>query len=111
MITLHHVDGIAVGDLAEPSFTTTDYNAGSPRYYITLSDGNSLWGYPPNTQLNNADMAWAINNGNTYMPWTTVQTLEGNAMVTGAYVIADGDQAAGTTDQINNLSLGDITFN
>ena len=110
-ITMHHVDGIAVGDLAAPSFTTDNYNAGSPRYFITLSDGNTLWGYPAASGLNGSDMAWAINNGNTYLSWDGVQASEGDAIVTGAFVIADADQAAGTVDEISGLTFGSIDFN
>ena len=107
-ITLHHVDGVTVGDLIEPTFSTTSYGAGSPRYYITLSNGDSLWGYP----LSGSSLSWAINNGNTYVPWTTVQqSNEASATVTGAYVIADGDQAPGTTDSITGLSFNGIGFN
>ena len=111
-ITLHHVDGASVGTLDEPSFSTDNYSAGSPRYFITLSDGNSLWGYPAASGLNGSEMAWAINNGNTYMSWSGVQaSSESDATVTGAYVIADADQAAGTVDSISGLTFNGISFN
>jgi hypothetical protein len=102
---------MAVSSLSEPSFTTDNYSAGSPRFYITLSDGNSLWGYPAASGLNGNDMAWAIDNRPTYESWSAVRSDEGTATVTGAFVIADADQAAGTTDQITNLAFGDTTFN
>jgi hypothetical protein len=111
VINLHHDHGIAVGDLSAPSFTTSEYAAGSPRFYITLSDGNSLWGYPSQSGLNDGNFAWTINNGNTYTSWAGVQATEGNATVTAAYVIADADQAAGTTDEITGLSFGGIDYN
>lgn len=111
-ITLHHVDGVAVDMLGEPTFTTDSYSAGSPRYYITLSDGKSLWGYPPNSGLNGSGFAWAIDNGNSYLSWTDIQqSPEGSATVTGAYVIADGDQAPGVTDRITELSFDGTAFN
>jgi hypothetical protein len=110
-ITLHHVDGIAVTDLRQPTFMTSNYFSGSPRYYITLSDGNSLWGYPPDSGLNGSNFAWAIDNGNTYMSWSQVQAAEGSATVTGADVIADADQAAGTVDEITGLTFGNTDFN
>jgi hypothetical protein len=110
-ITLHHVGGV-VSVLSAPSFSTDNYGAGSPRYFITLSDGHSLWGYPSASGLNGDDMAWAIDNGNTYMSWNQVRTsAEGDATVTGAYVIADADQAAGTVDEITGLRFGGIDFN
>jgi hypothetical protein len=110
-VTLHNFEGIAISDLAEPTFTTDNYSAGSPRYYITLSNGDSLWGYPPNAGLNGSDFAWAINNGNTYEPWSTVQSAESGATVTGVLVIADGDQSAGTTDAITDLTFDGYDFN
>jgi hypothetical protein len=107
-ITLHHVDGVSVGDLTEPSFTTSNYYSGSPRYYITLDNGNTLWGYPSG---GDGSMVWAINNGNTYMSWSDAQGANPDATVTGAYVIADADQAPGTVDEISGLTFGDIHFN
>jgi hypothetical protein len=111
LVRLHHANGLTVRELSAPSFTTDNYGAGSPRYYIALSDGNSLWGYPPQSGLNGTDMAWAINNGNTYMSWSAVQTAEGSASVKDAYVIADADQSPGTMDQIDNLTFGGVTYN
>ena len=110
-IKLNHVHGDAISDLSEPAFATNNYSAGSPRYFITLSDGNSLWGYPPQSGLNSSGFAWSINNGNTYMTWAGVQSAETGATVTAAYVIADADQAAGTVDRITGLTFGDLDFN
>lgn len=112
LIDLHHVQGTAVSGLTEPEFSSTDYNAGSPRWYVTLSNGDTLWGYPPNSGLNGGtDFSWAIDNGNTYVPWSTVQTTEGSATVTGAWVIADGDQAPGTTEVITGLEFNAFSYN
>jgi hypothetical protein len=111
VIKLNHAHGDAVSELSEPTFETDNYNAGSPRFYITLSDGNTLWGYPSQSGVNTSAMAWAINNGNTYMSWDQVKTAESGATVTGADVIADGDQTGGATDQITGLTFGDIEFN
>lgn len=110
-VRLHQAHGSSVSDLAAPSFMTDSYSAGSPRYYITLDNGDTLWGYPSNAGLNGGTFSWAIDNGNTYMSWAQVQAAEGNATVTSAYVIADADQASGTVDQIKGLTFGDIDFN
>jgi hypothetical protein len=110
-IDLTDAAGTALDTLAEPTFTTDNYAAGSPRYYITLDNGDSLWGYPPNSGLDGDDFAWAINNGNTYLPWSAVVSAESGATVTGASVIADGDQDAGVTDKIGNLKFNGTTFN
>ena len=110
-VRLHQVHASAISDITEPSFTTSLYNAGSPRFYITLSNGDSLWGYPPQSGVATSNMAWAINNGNTYMSWTQVQAAEAGATVSDAYVIADADQTPGTTDVITGLTFGGTTFN
>jgi hypothetical protein len=110
-VRLHHVHGTAVDGLSEPTFSTTNYAAGSPRYFIELSNGDSLWGYPPNSGLNGGDFAWAIDNGNTYMSWSAVQAAEAGTTVTDAYVVADADQAPGTVDEITGLTFGDLAFN
>jgi hypothetical protein len=109
-ITLHNFEGLALSDLAEPTFTTDNYAAGSPRYYVTLSNGDSLWGYPPNSGLNGSDFAWAINNANSYESWSDAQSAEPGATVTGVYVIADGDQPS-TTDVITDLTFDGYDFN
>jgi hypothetical protein len=113
-ITLHQLTATKVSDTSEPWFSTTNYNAGSPRWYVTLSNGDTLIGYPPDAGLNSvnpADFAWAINNGNTYLPWSTVNVQEAKASVTGAYVIADGDQTPGTTNVITGLNFNGTSFN
>ena len=110
-ITFHHLAATTVGSTSEPTFSTTNYNAGSPRWYLTLSDGNTLWGYPPKAGLNGSDFAWAVNNGNTYQSWSTIQAEEGGATVTGAFVIADADQSAGTTDVITGLTFNGTSYN
>jgi hypothetical protein len=109
-ISLRHVESTKVSQLSEPTFTTDNYNSGSPRYYITLNNGHTLWGYPPNSGLS-SDFAWAIDNGNTYLTWSTVQSDEGTAKVSGAFVIADADQSAGTEDVITALTFGSTTYN
>lgn len=110
-LRLHQAHGAAISSLTEPSFVTSNYSAGSPRYYITLSNGDTLWGYPSQSGINPGGMAWAINNGNTYMSWPAVQAAESGATVDEAYVIADADQASGTVDEITSLTFGGTSFN
>ena len=110
VVTFHHFTATTVDRLAEPTFTTDNYAAGSPRFFLTLNDGHTLWGYPPNSGVNGSDFGWAIDNGNTYDSWSAVQTAEGSASVTGAYVIAAGDQAPGTVDTVSGLSFDGGTF-
>jgi hypothetical protein len=114
VIVFHHLPATAVAATTEPTFSTDNYASGSPRFFLTLSDGNTLWGYPSNANLGSsgAQLMWAVNNGNTYLSWSGVQSsAEAAATVTGAEIIADGDQAPGTTDTISDLSFNGIAFN
>ena len=113
MVTFHHFAPATVGTVGEPQFATDNYAAGSPRFYITLDDGDTLWGYPSNAGVGStgSHLGWAIDNGNTYQSWADVQSTESSANVTGAYVIADGDQGPGTTDTITSLSFDGVHFN
>lgn len=112
-VTLHNFEDIALSDLVGaggPTFTTDNYAAGSPRYVIDLDNGDSLWGYPPNSGLNGLDFAWAINNGNTYESWSDVLSAEPGAKVADVVVVADGDQVS-TTDVITDLTFDGYNFN
>jgi hypothetical protein len=110
-VAITSAGGTAIDGLQEPTFTTDNYAAGSPRFVIDLDNGDSLWGYPSNAGLNGTDFAWAINNGNTYEPWGDVQTAEHGATIVDAVVIADGDQDPGVTDKISDLTFDGTDFN
>jgi hypothetical protein len=101
------VAGTALSASNAPSFVTDNYAAGSPRWVIELNNGNSLWGYPPNSGLNGTDFAWAVNNGNTYTSYAAAYATADASSTTikDAFIVADGDQPS-TTDTIS-----DATFN
>jgi hypothetical protein len=101
-----------------PSFTTDNYGAGSPRWVIELANGNWIDGYP--TQLNNGSAndtftgsQWAVGNSGTYESYQAALTgandALGNVQVTDAYIVADGDQIAGTTDTLTNVQYNGDT--
>jgi hypothetical protein len=104
---------------APPSFTTTSYAMGSPRWVMTFSDGCYIFGYP--AQLGAGATAtftgpqWSVQgNSNchpggadvTYATALNDVSPAGSATVTGAYIVADGDQAAGTTDTLTAIQYG-----
>lgn len=62
------------------------------------------------TRANGSHFARAIDNGNTYHSRSAIQTDEAGATVTGAYVIADGDQAPGVTDVITGPPVGGVDY-
>jgi hypothetical protein len=90
--------------MQEPTFTTDNYNAGSPRWYIQFGQGDYLFGYPSNSNLNGSDFAWSVNScpgvdPNTYVSYSTAVT-EASACgttVTGLFVVADGISPAPPT--------------
>lgn len=117
-MTVHGVTGQqAPAPADEPRFRTTNYNAGSPRWVIDLSNGKSLVGYPGLTLSGGTGpdangMAWAVGNG---APYTDYQTAYDNAgaenpsvTVTDAYVVADGNQTPGTTDTLTNVNYDQV---
>ena len=91
----------------EPTFTTNQYDAGSPRWYIQLTNGKFLFGYPTNAGLTPG--SWSENNGNSYVPWSQVLTDEAGQSVTGVSIIMDGDQPA-TTDTISSIQYNGVNF-
>lgn len=100
--------GVVPGTSAEPRFTTNNYASGSPRIVIDLGNGHSLIGYPGTSGLNGTDMAWAVDNGNTYTNYTTAynQALAYETTVKDAYVVEDADQMPGTADTITAFTYG-----
>lgn len=103
-----------------PTFTTDNYNSGSPRFYIALANNAYLFGYPSNSGLNGSDVAWSVNNcgsvnPNTYTSYAdakaaVLSNCSTNHSVSAVQVIADGDQSAGTTDTITALQYDGITL-
>lgn len=102
----------------EPWFSTDNYNAGSPRWYIALSNGVYLFGYPPNAGLNGPDFGWSVNacgsvNPNIYIGWATAlsdASTCGSTTITHVQIIADGDQSAGTTDDLRSVQFDGVAL-
>jgi ricin-type beta-trefoil lectin protein/putative Ig domain-containing protein len=106
-----------------PTFTTNNYNSGSPRWDIQFADGDYLFGYPANAGLasNNWEVVPAstgachtVTDSSAYTTYTNALAFIQNAgcggNVTGAKIIADGDQAPGTSDTITDISYGSETI-
>jgi len=91
----------------EPSFTTTNYAAGSPRWVIDLSDGATLF-----SNQTNATSGWEYNTGSGWQGYgdTYAQAVAAavgtatNVTVKDAYIVADGDQAPGTEDVLTAVT-------
>jgi ricin-type beta-trefoil lectin protein len=97
---------------SEPTFTTDNYTAGSPRWVIELNNGKSLVGYPAKSGLNGTDMAWGVGNGAPYTDYQTAYTNAGASSTTvkDAFIIADGDQPASTQDTLTDITYDSQTI-
>jgi hypothetical protein len=110
--SLHNFEGIAIGDLAEPTFTTNAYSGGVPREEIDFSNGDYVFGYP--SQAGDGADSWQLvcDGGcvgdDGFMSWGDVQTVEGNldATVAAALVEADGGVPDGSTYVISDFTFG-----
>jgi hypothetical protein len=106
-----------------PSFDTSNYNGGSPRWEIQFADGDSLYGYPSQSGLGEAN--WQVIPASSgachdlthtpqYDTYSNVLAFIQNngcaGNVTAAYIVADGDQVAGTSDTITNVSYDGETI-
>jgi len=106
-----------------PTFTTSNYNSGSPRWFIQFAGGDSLFGYPSNAGLGTGN--WTVipaSSGTcstrTHSPQfdtyvnvlTFIQGAGCGGDVTGAGIIADGGQNAGTSDTITNINYAGETL-
>lgn len=103
-----------------PSFTTSNYAAGSPRLVIEFAGGADLFGYP--SQFNSQ---WEVANcagvaPNDYTDYATAladrqagkqtdnSSCAGN--VTGVFVVADGSGGNPETDTITSLVYGGTSY-
>ena len=107
----------AMAPTTAPSFTTDNYAAGSPRWVIEFSSGCDVFGYPAqlggSTNTSFTGNQWSVNGtsgcGTTtslYVTYAAAVAAAGSTHVTGAFIVADGDQSPGTTDTITDISYG-----
>jgi hypothetical protein len=106
-----------------PTFATTNYGGGSPRWEIQFAGGDSLFGYPAQADL--GDTNWTVIPASSGSCHDVIHTPEydtyanvlafiqgagcaGN--VTAVYLIADGGQPAGTSDTITDLNYDGETL-
>jgi hypothetical protein len=97
---------------SEPTFTTTNYTEGSPRWVIELNNGKSLVGYPAKSGLNGTDMAWGVGNGAPYTNYQTAYTNAGASSTTvkDAFIVADGGQTEETQDTLTFITYDGQTI-
>jgi len=106
-----------------PSFDTSAYTGGSPRWEIQFADGDALYGYPSQSGLGASN--WEVipaSSGTCHdLTHTPQYDTYSNALafiqdngcagnVTAATIIADGDQTAGTSDTITDVSYDGETI-
>jgi len=116
-------DVSATAPSSAPSFATNNYSTGSPVWEIQFADGDSLYGYPSQAGLGDAN--WTVIPASSGTCASLTQTPEydtymsalafiqengcaGN--VIAAAIVANGDQAAGTSDTITGVSYDGLTL-
>jgi hypothetical protein len=101
---------------AAPTFTTNNYASGSPHWFIQFAGGDSMLGYPSNSGLGASN--WEVMPASsgpchslTHTPQfdtynNVLAFIQGNGCggnVTAAGIVANGSQAAGTSDTITDI--------
>jgi hypothetical protein len=105
------VAGTAV-PTAEPTFMTSNFSTGSPRWVIILSNGKNLMNNQASSTMPASPGAadWQVNLNNVNLTYANaVAAAVGTATgvtVKDAFIVADGDQASGTDNHIT-----DATYN
>lgn len=91
-----------------PRLATNNYAAGSPRWVLQLGNGKTLFGYP--AQFGSTTANWEVVGVSGYTTYAqAVKEVGGyGQVVANAFIVADGDQAAGTTDVVSHVSYGGI---
>jgi hypothetical protein len=101
-VTINGVSGTDAPATA-PALATDNYAAGSPRLVIDFANGYWITGYPSQAGVTGG---WEADGpGGYYKYGVDYATALGDVgashtTVSRAYVVADGDQAAGTTDTV-----------
>jgi hypothetical protein len=111
--------GSAVSDAepaAPPSFVTSAYAAGSPRWVVELSDGYYLFGFPSQLGAGATDdftgPQWSVQGPAatacgagyvTYAKGLSCADPAGSGHVTHAFIVEDADQAANTADTLTGV--------
>lgn len=90
-----------------PTFSTDNYAAGSPRWYIQFTSGDYLFGYPSNAPAGVSGMWSEVTSAhpNSYVPWSQVVTDYGTQQVSSVEIVMDMDQPS-TTDTISCIDYG-----
>ena len=94
-----------------PTFTTSAYGAGSPRWVIQFTGGAQVVGYPP--QAGSAANTWGTGVIITVpygSSWTTVKTQASGLHVKDAFIVATTGQPTPFTDAITNVHYGTASF-
>lgn len=110
IVVFHHVSS-AIPTTA-PSFTAPQYASGSPRWYIQLSTGPYLFGYPGDDW--NVNECAGVNNGTNYTYTQAIAALSNcdsaDASVSAVYIVADSSQPVPATDVISAIQYNSVAF-
>lgn len=111
-MTVNGVSGTSAPGTA-PAFTTTGYAAGSPRWDIDFANGYWIVGYPSQANVTGGWEAHGPGGFYKYgVDYATALADVGasHTTVARAYIAADGDQAAGTSDVLTGVQYNGQTI-
>ncbi len=92
-----------------PTFTTTAYKAGSPRWYIQFTTGGHVFGYP-SAATPSVRGKWTGTNLVGYVSWTAVKTQFAGKSVTAVDIIMTIGLTPPSTARITNVHYGSLGF-
>lgn len=112
IVVFHHVSSTLPEEA--PSFVASTYASGSPRWYIQLSDGPYLFGYPTDPATWNVDGCPNWNSGTPLSYEEAIAALGTCGAPTGSvfavYIVADSSQLSLTTTSATDV-LSLIQYN
>ena len=92
-----------------PTFTTSNYKAGSPRWVIIFSTRKLVFGYPSNAGTG-VGTRWTMTVSGSYVPWATVVSQDGTLTVTQAFIVMTTGLTPPSTTTIGNVTYGGQKF-
>jgi hypothetical protein len=85
----------------QPSFTTTNYAAGTPRIVVMMADGNTLFIYP------DGSAEWIGHGPITY---STFAANESASTVSAVYIVADASQTVPYTANVTAFQYNGVNL-
>lgn len=96
-----------------PNFATTQYGSGSPRWYIQLSSGAYLFGYPSPASYWAVEACSSVSANSSFTYAEAVAAITGTncaGTVTAVYIVADSSQGVPATDVLSSIQYNSYYY-